>query len=71
MESCALFFGFWWLASYARFLQQRRVTDAGWSLLAGSFATLSKLTTFAPFGLLGGLLLLAESETCNLYSASG
>jgi hypothetical protein len=64
IESCALFFGFWWLACYARFLQQRRVTDATWSLLAGSFAALSKLTTFAPFGFLAGLLFLIAIRKC-------
>jgi hypothetical protein len=64
IESCALFFGFWWLACYARFLRQRRASDAVWSLAAGSLATLSKLTTFAPFGFLGGLLFLIAVKKC-------
>jgi hypothetical protein len=64
IESCALFFGFWWLACYARFLRQRQASDAAWSLAAGSLATLSKLTTFAPFGFLGGILFLVAVREC-------
>jgi hypothetical protein len=56
IETCAVFFGLAWLAFLARFLERRHARDAVFALLAGILATLTKSTTFPPFGLLGGAL---------------
>jgi hypothetical protein len=59
IESTAVFFGLLWLACLAQFLKRRSWGVFAATLVAGSLATVSKVTTFPPFGFLGGVLILA------------
>jgi hypothetical protein len=58
IESTAVFFGLLWLASLAQFLKRRSWGVFAVTLVAGSLATLTKVTTFPAFGFLGGILIL-------------
>jgi hypothetical protein len=55
MESCALFFAAAWLAFLVQFLRTHSSKDAWIAISFGILAVLTKLTTFAAFGLLGGI----------------
>jgi hypothetical protein len=58
MESCALFFAAAWLAFLVQFLRTHSTRDARIAIIFGILAVLTKLTTFAAFGLLGGIAFL-------------
>lgn len=58
IETCAAFFAALWLASTARWLEHGARRDAWLAVASGVLAILVKLTTFFPFGLLAGLVVL-------------
>ncbi len=58
MESCALFFSAAWLAFLIRFLRTRTPRDVWLATIFGVLAIGVKLTTFAAFGLIGGIAWL-------------
>jgi len=58
MESCALFFSTAWLAYLIQFLRTHSSRDALFAIALGILAVCIKLTTFAAFGLVGGIAFL-------------
>lgn len=58
MESCALFFATAWLAWLIQFFRTHASRDAVLAIVLGILAVCTKPTTFAAFGLVGGIAFL-------------
>ncbi len=67
MESCALFFAAGWLAYLVQYLRNHSSRDAWIVLCFGALAVLVKPTTFAAFGILGGIAFV-DSAAAGLRS---